>query len=320
MTSKLTFGTSYCAVDNNLITGQLGLGTNTVNFLSCDEFPFASSEEGGGYFGNLATGATAVSTMCVPVWQQNIQGRCNSLLSGMQTNVAYFDDPTATPNWQPWSSGNTNWFRTGAGQWQRLALYPAQIPQATDISSAFYGPNTAGQYGGYFLKRNFTMGLAEPSQASQPWGAQTPASWASGGQSSSVITDIFCAINTFGQNDIYQLPTYNGYCFNGLWDNEVGYGIVPKFQPCTITFTGAVPPPNSKRDSMPSSEPGTDGPIIGTFNGWGVQSEPAQPPSPIMTTRLSVSSVLTRLLQRSCCPTTRTRQFRRQATARTLQA
>ena len=66
------FGSLFCAVDNNLLTGRLGLGTDTVNFLSCDEFPFASSEEGGAYFGNLATSPTAISTLCVPIWQQSI--------------------------------------------------------------------------------------------------------------------------------------------------------------------------------------------------------------------------------------------------------
>ena len=100
------------------------------------------------------------------------------------------------------------------------------------------------------------MGLAEPSQASAAWGAQTAASWSASGQSSTVAADIVCAINTFGQNDIYMSPAYNAWCFSGRYDQSEGYGLVPTFQKCSVTFTGAVPPPNSKRDSMPGSERG----------------------------------------------------------------
>ncbi|KAK4116057.1 hypothetical protein N656DRAFT_841568 [Canariomyces notabilis] len=202
-----SFGTSYCAVDNYLLSANLGLDAgDTINFLSCDEFPTASSEEGGSFFGTLATGPTAVIDA----------GSCNGLVADVRTNVAYFDDPTATPNWQAWGSagktsiqraaGGTNpgWFN---GAWQRLALYPFQIPKAKDITLAFYGPNAAGEYGGYFLRRNFAMGLT-----------------------------------------------------------------VPRFQSCSVIFSGPTPAPNSKRGLNSTGEANNDDDaVVGTFNGWGVK-------------------------------------------------
>lgn len=47
--------------------------------ISCDEFPFASSEEGGSYLGSLFNNPTEVQRTCVPTWQQYLQGNCNSI-------------------------------------------------------------------------------------------------------------------------------------------------------------------------------------------------------------------------------------------------
>ncbi|KAK3896731.1 hypothetical protein C8A05DRAFT_39720, partial [Staphylotrichum tortipilum] len=243
--SGTVFGTSYCDNDNLLLSLQLGLSSaNSVAFTSCDEFPFASSEEGGSYFGTLAVGATAVSTLCVPQWQQTIQGKCNGLLAGIQTNVNYFDDPTAAPDWQAWGSvgGGQDWF---SGAWQRKALYDFQIPQAYGISNAFYGPDAQGQYGGYFLRRNFTMGLAEPTAAAPTWGAQNAASWSSptGGVTGNTdATAIFCAVNTFAQ-------------------------------------------PNSKRGlnaTRLADDDGGDNAIIGTFSGLGIENTTIPAPDVVL--------------------------------------
>lgn len=198
-------GSSYCFSDNDICTASVGLSTS-IDLVSCDEYPIASSEEGGGYFGTLAGGATAVSTLCVPVWQQSLQGNCNGLLALLSTNVAYFDDPAAAPNWQFWGNGgggggaNNGWLDGGGGGWQRTALYPGQIPQAVGISAGTYGPNANGQYGSYFLRRKFTMGIANPSFAgdSAAWGAQGATSWSAGGSTGTNVTAIACAVNTFG--------------------------------------------------------------------------------------------------------------------------
>ncbi|KAK3901700.1 hypothetical protein C8A05DRAFT_34616 [Staphylotrichum tortipilum] len=187
-----------------ILTDFLGFGTSTINFLSCGMFPFESSEEGGGYFGNLASNPTAVSTICVPMWQQSIQGKCNSMLGKISMNIAYLDDPTAAPSWQPWWSSSDavtwDWFDTSPG---------ISRGRAGGISQAFYGPNAAGEHGGYWY----------------------------------IVAE--------------------------------GYGVVPSFQQCSITFSGSVLPPNSKWDSIPDGPDGPalggGAPIVGTFNGWGVE-------------------------------------------------
>ncbi|KAK0717316.1 hypothetical protein B0T26DRAFT_675641 [Lasiosphaeria miniovina] len=139
VTNRNKHGSSYCFTDNVIYTTAVGLSTG-VALVSCDEYPLASAEEGGGYFGTLANSVTAISTLCVPVWQQTLQDNCNGLMSGLSTNVAYLTTPQPRPTG---SSGAT------AAPWGRLATYPGQIPQAAGISSAVYGPNAAGEYGGY---------------------------------------------------------------------------------------------------------------------------------------------------------------------------
>jgi hypothetical protein len=70
-------GGAFCLVQNHLYTVGLGLPGSGPSISSCDEFPFASTEEGGNFFGSLNP-PTAASARCVPVYQQNIQGQCNS--------------------------------------------------------------------------------------------------------------------------------------------------------------------------------------------------------------------------------------------------
>lgn len=117
--------------------------TGTISgfpLVSCDEFPIASTEEGGSYFGRLPNNPTAIATTCVPDWQQNLQGNCHKLLGRISTNVAYPDDPTAAANWQRWGSGsgttrNDDWISVTTGGFQRYATYLATIPQAPNIGA-----------------------------------------------------------------------------------------------------------------------------------------------------------------------------------------
>jgi hypothetical protein len=71
------------------------------------------------------------------------------------------------------------------------------------------------------FKRNFTLGLAQPSSPvdGAAWGAQLFSSYTftSSGSPGGTYTDattIACAVNIFGQTDIYQLGGYNGLCLN----------------------------------------------------------------------------------------------------------
>jgi hypothetical protein len=153
------------------------------------------------------------------------------LLGRISTNVAYADDPTAAANWQQWGSGagvaanrNDAWITPPSpGSWQRTANYPDVIPQAPGITAAQWG---AGKTGGYFLKRNFTLGLANPSSATDgaAWGSSQSASrWSIvGGTAGTDVTQIACAVNLFGQSDIYTIDSYNGLCYNGNFLNDPG--------------------------------------------------------------------------------------------------
>lgn len=149
------------------------------------------------------------------------------ILGGISTNVAYADDPTAAANWQQWASGGTvlanrndAWITPGG--WQRTANYADVIPQAPGITAAWGASKT----GGYYLKRNFTLGLANPTgPADGPaWGSsQSASSWSfSGGTAQTDFTQIACAVNIFGQSDIYKIDSYNGLCWNGRFLNDPG--------------------------------------------------------------------------------------------------
>jgi hypothetical protein len=71
----------HCEPENEKIRQSLyGLGnTDKTEFTNCDEFPFASSEEGGVDFLGLAPDTpTGTVRTCVPTWQNHVQGQCNS--------------------------------------------------------------------------------------------------------------------------------------------------------------------------------------------------------------------------------------------------
>lgn len=69
----------FCTTQNtNAKLATLGPASGVTNMLNCDEFPFASSEQGGsGFLGVNPTTLTGVVRTCVPTWQNDIQGRCN---------------------------------------------------------------------------------------------------------------------------------------------------------------------------------------------------------------------------------------------------
>ena len=168
--------------------------------LSCDEFPFASSEEGGNFLSTLNSNPTTAQRTCVPAWQNTLQGNCNSeflvhsvlrhrlsltfspeVLNKVQTNVLY-GQPGGGENFVQWD--NPSWLSTGplGSATQRFAVYPNQIPQGngvpTNVSSPlraswmqqlllilrpFQDYNTHGGAFGYMFRRNFTFGMALPA-------------------------------------------------------------------------------------------------------------------------------------------------------------
>lgn len=67
-------GSQYCTAQQSLL--RQTTGDKTIE-ISCDEFPFASTEEGGNYYQTLPVNPTSPQLTCVPAWQNTLQGNCN---------------------------------------------------------------------------------------------------------------------------------------------------------------------------------------------------------------------------------------------------
>lgn len=104
------------------------------------------------------------------------------------------------------------------------------------------------------------MGLAFPANANDggSWGSQsfTSATQLTAGTTTQDATAVACALNIFGQSNIYRYGgTFNGYCFNGKTNNPLGVYTSPGYNACKISFVGGPGP--TKRS-------------IGTFAGWEI--------------------------------------------------
>ncbi|KAL8852652.1 MAG: hypothetical protein Q9221_002412 [Calogaya cf. arnoldii] len=262
-------GSAYCTATQNNLANLAGLNAGVIQ-LSCDEFPFASTEEGGDYLTTLRSNPTFAQKTCVPAWQNSLQGNCNQLLNQIYTNVGYFERSIRgdqAENWAKWGSPNgaTNWLTAGSlgdggGQPQRKARYPDQQPKPDGIDDA----NTLG----WNYKRNFTHGLAQPqgptdgaawgsgTNGAQSWAHVSPKPQVGNGFSGTNLEQIACAVNIFGQDEVFK-QDYNGLCFNGRETGGRGFDRQPSTSSCRIEFSQ---PGNTKRS-------------IGQSNGWEVTSK-----------------------------------------------
>ncbi|KAI7407956.1 hypothetical protein KC336_g13253 [Hortaea werneckii] len=252
---------------------------------SCDEFPFASSEEGGDYLSTLDNNADYSEATCVPHWQQSLQGNCHRMLGQVETNVAYFernqrdppDDATIWARWSPprksmessYMDTGTQWRHNGISVPQRIVEYPDQIPRADTIDANEYrDTQTPGFYHGFMFRRNFTFGLASPAGPNDgaAWTPQgvPPTDWQLKSRktvdTSGDMTEIACAVNTFGQSEVYSYA-YNGLCWNDEEYDTPGWGCAKRYRGCIIDFG---PPAGS------DSGGGSQKRAIGEFNGWPV--------------------------------------------------
>lgn len=96
------------------------------------------------------------------------------------------------------------------------------------------------------FKRNFTYGLAFPANANDgnAWGLQPFQQYTSSTSkppfTSSDATTVLCAMNIFGQSDIYKYGSYNGLCINPNKKHyRSGYGNTPSWVRCKVTFAGS---------------------------------------------------------------------------------
>lgn len=72
-----TCGPSYCSTEEETLQR---LTADSSIRISCDEFPFAGTEEGGNFLRTLNQNPGEAQTTCVPAWQNTLQGNCNSKL------------------------------------------------------------------------------------------------------------------------------------------------------------------------------------------------------------------------------------------------
>ncbi|KAF1992251.1 glycoside hydrolase family 18 protein [Aulographum hederae CBS 113979] len=228
---------------------------------SCDEFPYASSEEGGDFTSTDPLRPIRLSSTCVPAWQQTIQGNCIGLLRSLSTNVKHADeqnrkDKTIPPEelWKRWD--DPDWVQgVGPGRWQRLAVYPNRIPIQPGLTSTVKNM-------GYMFKRNYTYGLSYPSGRTDgaAWGDQAFTSWSSkkGKIASDVdATQVLCAVNIFGQKDIYRYNKANGYCFTKDPPKPTaGFAAQRGWRQCQVSFTNSPGP--TKRS-------------LGTLGDWHIE-------------------------------------------------
>ncbi|KAI0439807.1 hypothetical protein F4803DRAFT_568057 [Xylaria telfairii] len=251
---------------------------NAKNLVNCDEFPFASVEEGGYGWNNGVYPAAphGVTRTCVPEWQNTLQGNCNSLLNNIETNVEYFnnaDKPTGgdkeKESFQSWNSNSWNvkksWTKGGDTGRQRLTRYENDQPKSLSGQNA---DEQADRKLSWFHKRNFTLHLVTndgTGAATFPNGDFSSGSLFPGDAGTPVVNTvndaawIMCAVSLRGQ-ERYKWSvnkdgstTHNGYCWDGNGQTAAWNGVANfqrlKYFSCDIDFVGA-PHGVTKRNLM----------------------------------------------------------------------
>ncbi|KAJ0415249.1 hypothetical protein BJY00DRAFT_318010 [Aspergillus carlsbadensis] len=223
-----------CERDNAVLNFQVGRTRDKLE-LQCDEFPWKSSEQGGEWMDQLGPGRQTAT--CVPAYQINWHGQCMSKLTLFDLNEAR--DSQKRELWAiatQTSQGQVG--EEGAMYTQRTKEYPTKQPPPDGVPT-----RPDGKYSWVF-KRDYTVSWLNQGSvsASDWWGATT---WdyakADYGKNPGGAESIICAINIFGQDDVYKYPylagaksDYNGLCVyspkpgqsnpkNGYFSTELTY-------------------------------------------------------------------------------------------------
>ncbi|KAJ6060310.1 hypothetical protein N7444_002164, partial [Penicillium canescens] len=276
---------SYCTSQKKALNEAAGLPEKKMT-ISCDEFPFGGTEEGGDWGAKYKPHRVPPTANCVPQWQQSLQGNCNKLLSSLYTNVAYFDRDVDSDkeDWKWWSKtkDDERWTPGGSESdtnppvFGRLTRYPEPVPLAHGIDRTEW--ENSGRTLGYNFKRNFTMALAYATSLSDTpdqWGKMAlNSSQIKGASSDTDPTHVFCAVNLFNQPDVYRYGSGNGFCLdtrkgtNGM-KKESGFGQSPGYTMCKVNYIGSTfsdqtaPASYSKRDQNE---------LTGENNEWEIES------------------------------------------------
>ncbi|KAJ5375522.1 hypothetical protein N7517_007528 [Penicillium concentricum] len=221
-------------VDNSRVLSTLtnsAIGVNgNNNWLSCDEFPWNAMEEGGNPNKN--------SRMCVPGWQQNMQGWFNSILNYMSQEVTWTDSNDET--------------RTAVKSWGIDWASHGVLGLGSRVDR-----NTAWNYGRVHEKK-FTYHLFNSDSDTAVTGSAYEVfnhKLAQGGDKSD-MADVIGAVNTLG-NRKYSI-TKNALCrASGTHDHpfwKSAEGLYVKTVECTVVFDNAAAVAKIKRGEKPTQE------------------------------------------------------------------
>jgi hypothetical protein len=131
-------------------------------------------------------------------------------------------------------------------------------------------------------KRNFTFGLASPSDARDgaawiPSGGPVD-SWLMQdgtfpvGTDGHDVTAIGCLVNTFGQDEIFEYGNYNGLCFNARESDRGGNTTLSPLAYSLITLSGFSDAPTFKSCIVEfATTTNQHKQTVGNFNGWEIK-------------------------------------------------
>ncbi|KAM3447483.1 hypothetical protein MY3296_008663 [Beauveria thailandica] len=274
----------FCTGDNSArrraAWGDPKLGRALTN---CDEFPFASSEEGGSdFYGLYPSVGTGTTRTCVPSWQNDQQGLCNKLLSNLDTNIAYYNDrkkpesDATKAEWKNWGPQEDGWVTAGWGNKQRVTGYAKTNLQA---HSAGISAAQDQKRESWYHKRNFTIQLAYPktAAATSPTfpGLRSMSGNLFAGKSYTPMVkalksmdNVICAVSTNGQNR-FRTVSINGYCWDGVQTRKKWGGLIDVIVAfsCRLSFRNT-----GKRDQIPIGFLG-DEPVYGIEKVEGTDIE-----------------------------------------------
>ncbi|KAI9146996.1 Killer toxin subunits alpha/beta [Paramyrothecium foliicola] len=267
---------NICASTNADIEEGWGRSKNPP-ITECDEFPWASSEEGGEFFE-----ANLRSQRCIPAVQNGDAGDCIKMMSELATNVGKLEpegrDEDKKDCWVVWadvSKGTTNaenslrivWERehtykcefgdTDHEVKQRLKDYPNIVPVPAGKDSAD-GSSWHNQKKSWVFRRQYKLSLANVGDGGF-WDAEDhEMTDTRNTKRYTSLNNVLCAVNIFGQTDVYEEPpNYNAWCFTDeIKSTRYHWPRRHRVAKCKIDFGLSGGDGNEKRN----------------WNGWPVKS------------------------------------------------
>lgn len=141
-------------------------------------------------------------------------------------------------------------------------MYPDDVPPPEGM------PQRPNRQTSWLFRRNYTWFVIDNSaQASQWWDATGHSFTSARNKGPPGHDSILCALNTFGQDDLFKFPPdFNGYCVrNEKYNEGWGWQQVPRTSRCLITFGASTK--KKKRDEANDDD------------AWEVLSESHLPPT-----------------------------------------